>query len=169
MTEIAGRTPAPIGSLYQFFPSKEALADALLDRYGEKVEAALKAVEAKAAALSASDLADALLDVLVHLAEERRAMLILFDVRAKATSKPAEFRQMMRDRVADVLTARQPALHGAALQSAAIVIAQSIKTLANLQTGLPPPQAAAVDAEWRAMVRLYLESRIGVVNEKTTR
>ena len=32
MTEIAARAGASIGSLYQFFPSKEVLADALLRR-----------------------------------------------------------------------------------------------------------------------------------------
>ena len=34
MTEIAARADAAIGSLYQFFPSKEAVAAALLERYG---------------------------------------------------------------------------------------------------------------------------------------
>ena len=36
MTEIAARSSTAIGSLYRFFPSKEALADALLQRYGLK-------------------------------------------------------------------------------------------------------------------------------------
>src|SRR3979411_2376611 len=33
MTEIAARSGTAIGSLYRFFPSKEALADALLLQY----------------------------------------------------------------------------------------------------------------------------------------
>lgn len=160
MTEIAERAAAPIGSLYQFFPSKEALADALLDRYGERVEAALEAVEERAASLSTPALADALLDVLVNLAEERRTALILFEVRANATVKPGEFRQMMRGRVARVLARKRPDLSTEELRPAAIVVAQSIKTLANLQTELPPPATAAVAAEWREMVRLYLQSRL---------
>jgi AcrR family transcriptional regulator len=36
MTEIASRAGAAIGSLYQFFPSKEALAEALFDRFAER-------------------------------------------------------------------------------------------------------------------------------------
>src|SRR5487761_880539 len=62
MTEIAGLAGASIGSLYQFFPNKEALADALLARYGELVAAALREIETRAAELSATALADALLD-----------------------------------------------------------------------------------------------------------
>src|SRR5882672_3892273 len=41
MTEIAARADAAIGSLYQFFPSKEALAAALLRRYGDWMEVSL--------------------------------------------------------------------------------------------------------------------------------
>ena len=37
MTEIAARSNTAIGSLYRFFPTKEVLADALLDRYWEQL------------------------------------------------------------------------------------------------------------------------------------
>ncbi len=44
MTEIAARAGAPIGSLYQFFPGKESLGDALMRRYGERTIAALESI-----------------------------------------------------------------------------------------------------------------------------
>ena len=43
MTEIAQRAGAAIGSLYQFFPSKEALAEALFDRFAERAAASFRA------------------------------------------------------------------------------------------------------------------------------
>ena len=36
MTEIAARSGTTFGSLYRFFPSKEALANALLAQYAER-------------------------------------------------------------------------------------------------------------------------------------
>jgi AcrR family transcriptional regulator len=45
MTEIASRAGAAIGSLYQFFPSKEALAEALFNRFAERAAAAFARVE----------------------------------------------------------------------------------------------------------------------------
>src|SRR5260370_32173374 len=41
MTEVAARASTAIGSLYQFFPNKEALADAVLARFGELMDAGL--------------------------------------------------------------------------------------------------------------------------------
>src|ERR1700747_193804 len=61
MTEVAARAGAPIGSLYQFFPSKEAMADAILDGFGELLHDALGAIEERAATLTIPDLVDALL------------------------------------------------------------------------------------------------------------
>src|SRR5271163_4784871 len=62
MTEIAQRSGAAIGSLYQFFPSKEALAEALFDRYAAGAAAAFEQVADRAPGLSAVHLADLLVD-----------------------------------------------------------------------------------------------------------
>ena len=48
MTEIAARAGAPIGSLYQFFPSKEALADTLVQNYVTLLSDELKVLESRA-------------------------------------------------------------------------------------------------------------------------
>src|SRR5258708_9032332 len=48
MTEIAARAEAPIGSLYQFFPSKEALADTLAQSYIALLTPDLESLEAPA-------------------------------------------------------------------------------------------------------------------------
>src|ERR1700744_4814615 len=41
MTEVAARAGAAIGSLYQFFPTKEVLAQALVEQYGQAFYAAI--------------------------------------------------------------------------------------------------------------------------------
>src|SRR5262245_43792395 len=61
MTEIAARAGAAIGSLYQFFPSKEALAAALLQRYGELMEQGLSELVAGARTLTPRGFADELI------------------------------------------------------------------------------------------------------------
>ena len=43
MTAIAAKAGAPIGSLYQFFPNKEAITHALRTEYGKHYEAKLTA------------------------------------------------------------------------------------------------------------------------------
>ena len=48
MTEIAERAGAAIGSLYQFFPSKQALAEALFDRFAERAAASFARIEERA-------------------------------------------------------------------------------------------------------------------------
>src|SRR5260370_35552232 len=48
MTEIAARAEAPIGSLYQFFPSQEALPHTLVQSYVALLPAALQSPEAQA-------------------------------------------------------------------------------------------------------------------------
>src|ERR1700755_3195774 len=45
MAEIAALAGSPIGSLYRFFPNKEILADALLQRYDDLIVRAFDEVD----------------------------------------------------------------------------------------------------------------------------
>src|SRR4051812_47366809 len=73
MTEIAARAGASIGSLYQFFPTKELLADALMDRDTAVLIEGLAAFEAAAPAWSPVDLADRLAPALIEFRAEHPA------------------------------------------------------------------------------------------------
>src|SRR5580704_17009122 len=61
MAEIAARAGSQIGSLYRFFPSKDALADALIRRYRELVDAAFEKIDSRAGASTIEEFADDLL------------------------------------------------------------------------------------------------------------
>src|SRR6202522_2733611 len=56
MTEIAARAGAPIGSLYQFFPVKEVLADTLVQNYVALLTTDMEALEARARDMDTQDL-----------------------------------------------------------------------------------------------------------------
>src|SRR6201996_6882300 len=77
MTEIASRAGAAIGSLYQFFPSKEALAEALFDRFAERWAASFARVEELAPGRSARELADLFVDHKLGQRTDRDAAIAL--------------------------------------------------------------------------------------------
>ncbi len=161
MTEIAGSAGASIGSLYQFFPSKEVLADAVLARYGELVAAALDEVATRAPGLSATALAEALLDLLVGLRQETSAAAALLDARSEWSARRAELRQLIRRHIARILLACSPGLAPDLVDSMAAILLQNMRAMAMLlaQQAHDEPPGALV--ELRDMTRLYLASRLG--------
>ena len=161
MTEIAGLAGASIGSLYQFFPSKEALADALLSRYGELVAAALDEVEARAAELSATALADALLDLLVGLRQETSAAVALLDARSEWSARRAELRQLIRRHIARILLGRSPRLSPDLVESMAAILLQNMRVMAMLIAEQAPDEPPGALVELRDMTRFYLANRLG--------
>ena len=84
MTEIAARAGAAIGSLYQFFPTKEALADAV---HVAEAEAMLTELEALRRAVAgktgrrpdAGALADRLFRLLVDFLDAHPGFVVLAD------------------------------------------------------------------------------------------
>jgi len=103
MTGIAARSESSIGSLYQFFPTKDALAHELMRGMMEDLNAALGAIEEQAATLSTDALADALSHALVRFRQRHPAFAHLLDTPIAAPEFVVGVRKRMRAQLAAIL------------------------------------------------------------------
>jgi AcrR family transcriptional regulator len=144
MTEIAERAGAAIGSLYQFFPSKEALAEALFDRFAERWAASFAQVEARAPGRSARELADLFIDHKLGQRTDRDAAIALSSAVAGIVERRKPLGDKLRERIAAILTAGNPALGQHEAAAAAVIVNQVMKMI--------PPLAATGDSHSTALV-----------------
>jgi AcrR family transcriptional regulator len=159
MTEIAARAGAPIGSLYQFFPVKEALADSLVQNYVALLAADMAALEAQAPTLSVEALVTRLFALLRSHPRERAAALPLAEKRMDERARRATFRQMLRKHLAKIFRVRAPTLSAETARHMAVVVLQLMKTASALSDEEGLPGRAAGMKELQAMTREYLTRR----------
>jgi AcrR family transcriptional regulator len=157
MTEIAARAGAPIGSLYQFFPSKEALADTLVQNYVALLAADLEALEARARDIDSGALVASLFRVLRGHPRERAATLPLAEARMDERARRETFRYLLRRRIAAILRARSPALSAQAARDRAIVVLQLMKAASSLGDEEDLSGRVAAMRELQALAVHYLE------------
>src|SRR6202035_2707546 len=132
MTEIAQRAGASIGSLYQFFPSKEALAEALFGRYVERVASLLEDLVKRAPGLSPVRLADRLVDLMLDVRSDRDAAAALSSSVAGIGDRRNPLRGATRRKIAAILRAANPRLAQKAAAAAAVIIAHLLKIVPTL-------------------------------------
>ena len=156
MTEIALRARASIGSLYQFFPSKEVLAEALFNRYIERMAQVLEEIAARAPRLPPARLAQLLIELMLTLRTDRDVAMALFNSVAAIVERRKPPRYFIRSHVAAVLRAARPALSQQRAIAAAMVISQFIKTVPALAEAQEQGGRGFI-AEARRMLTLYLE------------
>jgi AcrR family transcriptional regulator len=155
MTEIAQRAGAAIGSLYQFFPSKEALAEALFNRYAERAAQSFARVEELAPGRSARELADLIIDYKLALRTDRDATIALSSAVAGIVERRKPLGDALRERIALILRAANGALSEHEAAAAAVIISQVMKmipALAATQDESPLPLVG----EARKLMALYI-------------
>jgi AcrR family transcriptional regulator len=160
MTEIAARAGAPIGSLYQFFPVKAALADTLVHSYLALLRADLEALEARANRINTQTLVESLLGLLHAHPHERAAAQPLAEARKREEGRRAPFRQMLRGQIAAILRARAPTLGAEAAREMAIVMLQLMKASSTLSDEEALPGRTAALRDLRALAVQYLDQRL---------
>jgi AcrR family transcriptional regulator len=155
MTEIAQRAGAAIGSLYQFFPSKEALAEALFNRYAERAAASFARVEALAPGRPARELADLLIDYKLALRTDRDATIALSSSVAGIVERRKPLGDALRGRIALILSAANSALSEDEAAAAAIVVSQVMKMIPAL-AATEDGRSLSLIAEARKLLALYI-------------
>ena len=144
MTEIAAQSGTAIGSLYRFFPTKEILADALILRYGERLFAGLDEIGLRAPACSGAQLADALVDLMLALREDRSVAVALVDRQDDASGRRTALRIGAVERIAMALTAQNGRLTQAHAAAMAPVLLHLLKAV--------PQMAATNDADGERLI-----------------
>lgn len=157
MTEIAARAETAIGSLYRFFPSKESLADALLENYADLAVASLTTMQSQAATWTSRQLADALVDFILALQNKRQFVLALLD--ARAGDRRLVFRASMRASVAAILRAGMPGLSKSKVETMAPVLIEVLKSVAALSS-TDAKSSQRWLGELRDLVRAYLDQAV---------
>ena len=127
MTEIAARAGAAIGSLYQFFPSKQALAEALFKRYSAHAVEAFEEVSVRAPELTPVQLAQMLVKLMLDLRSDRNAAISANNTIADMMERRIPLRNAMRGCLTQMLRSLNPRLSEAQVATAAVLIAQIMK------------------------------------------
>ncbi len=155
----AGMSP---GSLYQFFPNKDAIAEALAARYVDGLQATHDlALSPDVATLSLDEVIDRIVDPLIafHLANPgAHALLAGADRYPQLAARTQQLHGAMLDRITAIVAARSPVLRPKERQRAALVSVQIFKTLQPLVLAATPRQRPAMIRELKAALRGYLST-----------
>ncbi|TAN23091.1 MAG: TetR/AcrR family transcriptional regulator [Acidobacteria bacterium] len=155
MCGIAGRAGAAVGSLYQFYPHKEAIAEVLRERYTTAAAPLWAQLRAAAPRLPAPALAARLVQLEFEIDRTCPGFAALLD--APRTEGSARRRSQFRRRIAAVLRAWRPRLGAPrALQHAAV-----IQQLLRGMLSLPAASRRAGWQDFEGILARYLEDRIG--------
>jgi AcrR family transcriptional regulator len=160
MTAIAERAGASIGTLYDYFPDKTAVAVALKTGYVERGDAHWKKLLSGAKERSREELAELFVDGALELVKELPAYLELMAAPVMYT-RSSSLRRPLRRSVVGALQAMKPKLTDEKAFIYAEVIVQLIKGLLTVYREATVRDREKVAEEFRRLFRLYLVEILG--------
>ena len=108
---IAKEAGIPIGSLYQFFANKHAIAHALVERYIAGLEEAFASLPTNIEAMTPAELVNAIFDSLLVVTQKHNgfhAMLITTNEESEIGKISAPIREILRRNIERMLAVRAP-------------------------------------------------------------
>lgn len=158
MSEIAERAGASIGSLYQFFPNKESVAEALRAEYCRELELRWGPLKENAQDLNLRQLVDHLIGIMVRFYEDHPAFLRLLD--APGITGGASARARFRENLTDLFAARQPQLPRQEARRLAVVTQQIMRALRIVYADAKPQERPYLVEEFKEVLLCYFRSRL---------
>ena len=159
MKAIAKRAGASIGAVYQYFPNKAAVVSALRTQYVNDMEERWIHLEEAAAGLSVKERVQRFVDVMIRFMKERPAYITIMDAPA-FSRRDKKTRERLRERLANVLRTRRPALSEEQAYRVAIVSLQMIKGMNTLYADARPQERLEITREYKLALTAYLEKRL---------
>ena len=160
MTEIAAQSDSSIGSLYQFFRTKEAVAEALVREQVEALWLRLDGLAERAPALSTPELAHALGASLVEFRADHPSFATLVERPGPPSPLVAGVRRKVREQVEAILARHAPHADRKKLRAMAPVVQHVMKSAVQLRAELEGAELKAAARELDAMLVGYLVARL---------
>ena len=159
-TEIAGRAGASIGSVYQFFPNKEAIFDAVADRYLQRLRALYDGeLSVEAAGLPLPEVLDRVIGPLAEFKAENPAFWTIFygsETSEKLASAAEDLRSEVVGRLETIFAKRAPGLDEEQRRLYAEIVNDAVRGLFPLALSGDTARKARVVAEIKALLLAYL-------------
>lgn len=158
MCAIASRAGASIGSLYQFFPSKEAIAAALLRRYMEALAAILDEWKGRVPD-KPHQFAAQLIELTLDYLGKRPACAVLSDAPSLAAIKP-ETLGVLSAKVRELLSILAPGKTDSELMPVAQATWLLVRNAVQASRALGGTEAQRLINELKLALGTYLEERL---------
>jgi AcrR family transcriptional regulator len=158
---IASRASVSPGTLYQFYPNKEAMAEALAVRYAEELEGLHHTVfDMKIAAVSLPELIDAIVDPFLKFHDGAPAFDALFlaaSVSPELAGRIRVLHDTVGSRIISIFELRAPEIKGEDLRWAAETAVGIFRGLLPLITPLKGSKRSRAIRELKLVLFRYLE------------
>ena len=160
MTAIAARAESSIGSLYQFFPTKEHVALALMEKYVDQLRGAFDKLRAVAPTLELEVIACRLIAMFVTFRKSHPDFVALVDANDGALPASLDIRLKLRADIASVLSVLAPRLPAWELDIRAAVIQHLMKAAVALSADASIEDRDRATEELQRLVQHYLSDLI---------
>ena len=160
MTEIAAQSESSIGSLYQFFRTKEAVADALIGQQVDALWLRLDGLAERAPALATPELGHALAVCFVDFRADHPSFATLVERPGPPSPLVVGVRRKVRERVEAILVRHAPQVDRKTLRAMAPVVQHVMKSAVQLRGDLEGAELKAAARELDAMLVGYLVARL---------